>query len=409
MEKTIVKKYFHIAVLSFVIILITILFTSPVFAAPLDEILNYEITADMNEDATVRLTYHIEWKVLDDTSEGDLSWVKIGIPNYHCEEITGLSDAVKEIYYDYDNGYYVRINLDRHYKKDEVVILDFSFIQDNIYKMNEPEESCTTYEFTPGWFDDIPVDKMVIRWDSEKADRWEPSCTVEDGYLVWEYEGLEEGERHPLQIIYPIDAFAFDETKKFEDSDYKEDPLDNLKGIPLAIFGIIGSLVFHTLAKQVRETNCYHNGASFGSGGSKITRTKIVYYDTCPGCGAPREEGKENCQYCGVNMIKLKEVVEEKDLKPGEKESGTYDREGEYRYSDSPNTYMRVHVVPIPVSRGRNSKAFSCVHSSCACACACACAGGGRAGCSTKDFYISVKNGWKLARRNRGADGETKS
>ena len=33
----------------------------------------------------------------------------------------------------------------------------------------------------------------------------------------------------------------------------------------------------------------------------------------------------------------------------------------------------------------------SCVRSSCACvsscACACACAGGGRAGCSTKDFY----------------------
>ena len=26
-------------------------------------------------------------------------------------------------------------------------------------------------------------------------------------------------------------------------------------------------------------------------------------------------------------------------------------------------------------------------HSSCACACACACAGGGRAGCSRKDFY----------------------
>ena len=124
--------------------------------------------------------------------------------------------------------------------------------------------------------------------------------------------------------------------------------------------------------------------AAFGSGGNQITRTKIVYYDTCPGCGAPREEGKENCQYCGVNMIKLKEVIEEKDLKPSEKDSGIYNREGEYRYSDAPNTYMRVHVVP--VSRGTRSSAFKgCVHSSCACACACA--GGGRAGCSTKDFY----------------------
>ncbi len=390
MKKKVENRYFHIAVFSAVITLITLLSVSPVSAAPLDEILDYEITADMNEDATVRLTYHIEWKVLNDTWEGDLSWVKIGIPNYNCEEITGLSEAVKEIYYDYDNGYFVHINLDRHYKKDEVVVLDFSFLQDNLYKMNEPEESCTTYEFTPGWFDRIPVDKMVIRWDSEKAKSWDPSCIVEGGYLVWVYEGLEEGEKHSVNIIYPIDAFSFDESKKFVENSYSGDPLDNLTGIPLLIFGIIASLVFHTVAKKIRETNCYHNSASFGSGGNTITRTKIVYYDTCPGCGAPREEGKENCQYCGVNMIRYKEVVEEKDLKPSEKESGIYNREGEYRYSDNPNTYMRVHVVP--VSRGRSSKSFSgCVHSSCACACACA--GGGRAGCSTKDFYrIDLKN-----------------
>ena len=370
-----------------VMVLITIFSASSVYAAPLDEILDYEITADMNEDATVKLTYHIEWKVLNDTFEGDLSWVKIGIPNYNCEEITGLSDTIKDIYYDFDNGYYVHIDLDRHYKKDEVVIMDFSFIQDNLYKMDEPEESYTTYDFTPGWFDKIPVDKMIIRWEAEKADRWDPACEMTDGYLVWEYEGLEEGERHSVNIIYPNDAFAFDENKEYESGYHSLDIVDNLTGIPLIIFGIIASLVFNFGAKKIREENNYNRSASFGSGGSKITRTKIVYYDTCPGCGAPREEGKENCQYCGVNMIKFKEVVEEKDLKPSEKESGIYDKEGEYRYSESPNTYMRVHVVPIPApSRGRGSKSFSsCVHSSCACACACA--GGGRAGCSTKDFY----------------------
>ena len=37
----------------------------------------------------------------------------------------------------------------------------------------------------------------------------------------------------------------------------------------------------------------------------------------------------------------------------------------------------------------------SCAHSSCAhssCACACACAGGGRAGCSVKEFYFRNKS-----------------
>ena len=77
--------------------------------------------------------------------------------------------------------------------------MDFSFIQDNLYKMDEPEESYTTYDFTPGWFDKIPVDKMIIRWEAEKADRWDPACEMTDGYLVWEYEGLEEGERHCRQ------------------------------------------------------------------------------------------------------------------------------------------------------------------------------------------------------------------
>ena len=33
----------------------------------------------------------------------------------------------------------------------------------------------------------------------------------------------------------------------------------------------------------------------------------------------------------------------------------------------------------------------SCACASCACACACACAGGGRAGCSKKDFYPGPK------------------
>lgn len=42
--------------------------------------------------------------------------------------------------------------------------------------------------------------------------------------------------------------------------------------------------------------------------------------------------------------------------------------------------------------RGHGGGVFissSCAHSSCvsSCACACACAGGGRAGCSVKDFY----------------------
>ncbi|MBR6231286.1 MAG: hypothetical protein IKR00_05050 [Lachnospiraceae bacterium] len=39
-----------------------------VYAADLDEIVNYEITVEPNEDATLTMTYHIDWKVLDSDS-----------------------------------------------------------------------------------------------------------------------------------------------------------------------------------------------------------------------------------------------------------------------------------------------------------------------------------------------------
>ena len=94
-------------------------------------------------------------------------------------------------------------------------------------------------------------------------------------------------------------------------------------------------------------------GLGFGSdaadadNGKKITRTKIEYYETCPGCGAGREEGKDNCPYCGRSMIKSKEIVEEKDLEKPE----NYSKSGTYRYGSDPNTYILVNVINTPVSR----------------------------------------------------------
>ena len=95
-------------------------------------------------------------------------------------------------------------------------------------------------------------------------------------------------------------------------------------------------------------------------------------------------------------MIKSEETITEEQLKKEEKAAAAFTKNGEYRYGSSPNTFIRVNSVRVPnphyhrsSSSGRSSGGHhsSCVHSSCACACACACAGGGRAGCTTKDFY----------------------
>ena len=104
------------------------------------------------------------------------------------------------------------------------------------------------------------------------------------------------------------------------------------------------------------------------------------------------------------------EIIKEEEVKDEDKAALKYKKNGEYHYGSDPNTYVRVNVIHVPVSsssrssssrssgstrpRGGGGGGSSCAHSSCACACAscacacaCACAGGGRAGCSTKDFY----------------------
>ena len=63
-------------------------------AKVLDEILSYEITADVLEDASVDLVYNISWKVLDSDSEGPLEWVQIGIPNRYCNSTEALTSTI---------------------------------------------------------------------------------------------------------------------------------------------------------------------------------------------------------------------------------------------------------------------------------------------------------------------------
>mgnify|MGYP000314370860 FL=1 len=91
---------------------------------------------DVQEDGSAILTYDLDWRVLDSTSEGALSWVKIGIPNEYAEELTALSDSIDEISYYGDGGDYVRLDLDRGYEEGEVVDLKFSIHQHCLYEEN---------------------------------------------------------------------------------------------------------------------------------------------------------------------------------------------------------------------------------------------------------------------------------
>ena len=394
----------------------------PCFAVtPTDEVKNYYVLADVNDDGTVSLFYHIEWKVLDDQKYGPVDWLKIGIANQNCDNIVAVSDNITDIYYTYDYGDYVYVYFDRSYYAGETVEFEFMLDQDNLYSVNYEEEGYTTFYFLPGWFDDTPIDREAIYWNAEKVHKWDMGATNVDGYLAWEFHP-EIGQTEGVMLSYPNDAYGFDTTKYGSwDKNYQPPDHDNDFGLFSLIGGIFGIafallpllvpfLVIRAIIKAFKQSS----GFASGETKTKVTRTKIEYYPNCPGCGAQRKEGETTCEYCGRSFIKSEEVLKEEEIKDEDKEALKYKKKGEYAYSSIPNTYVRVNVVHVPVSTssssrgsgrtgsssGRSSSSHSscahssCAHSSCACACAscacacaCACAGGGRAGCSTKDFY----------------------
>lgn len=388
------KNYSIKALISVLFIMIfAVCFSKQVNAKTLDEIVDYRITVDVLNDATLDIRYDIAWKVLDSQSEGPLSWVKIGIPNKHCNLYEPISNNIKSIVTDYSGGSYVKIYLDREYYKDEIVKFSYKLNMDNMY-VYDPEKGYADYSFTPGWFDEIAVDNLTLRWNYDKIDRFIPSCEIIDGYNVWN-TSLKPGEKFTVTVTYPGDAFSFVVFENESDGhDFSKSSLvENITYVIGVILGL--AILFMIIVAPVAIPvlviyGIYKSATGFSSGTEKkITRTVIEFYPSCPNCGGTRKEGEDTCEYCGSSMIRSKQEIKEEDAQKNHKDLLKYNEKGVFQDSDNPNRYVRVNIVnvPRPVSRTTSSHHSSCAHSSCACACACACAGGGRAGCTTKDFY----------------------
>ena len=378
------------------------------------------ITVDVNDDASLLMTYEIEWTVLDDEEYGPLTWIDLGVPNSYHSSITPLTDSIDHIE---DNGNSLAIYLDRSYYADETVTLSFSMIQDHMYQIDKYAAGETVYTFTPAWFDSMEIRNLEIRWNMANAASWQPDCLMDGDYLSFS-ASLGEGEKYTMSVTYPNDAFGFSVDRQAGSGssgyDSEGDPdlepeinfpsgSQSFRDTIETLLGGLIALIFTPLTFAAPIVGLFFfirwisRGTGFGSTATtekKITRTKIEYYANCPNCGAPRQEGKEKCVYCGRDMIKSKEVVQENQIEKPE----NYTKNGTYRYGSSPNTYIMVHVVNVPVrhsstdrshssSSSSRSSRSSCAHSSCACACAsscacaCACASSGRAGCSVKDFF----------------------
>lgn len=315
-------------IISFVL-LITVIFSIKVNAYvryPLDRIDLYEITINPRDNGTLDMEFNIEWTVLDSTTEGPLEWVKIGIPNYSVSNIKGLSSSIKKIYYYSSFGSYIRVDLDRQYHAGETVNIKFSFNQSRMYFLTN--DKCS-YHYKPGYFDEIEVTKAIVKWNKTNVINHNYGEEI-DNYLVWE-KSLGYGETIEIRVEYYKTAFAnLNPNQQFTNEYLSPKTKKIIWAVIVTVIVIICTIM---IVKRIKEDPYLYERGFVGR----------RYYRRYFWFG--RHRRYYNNGYFG---------------------SG----------------YRVVNPTPpkFTSSGSGSGGGFSC-------ACACACAGGGRAGCSRKDFY----------------------
>ena len=136
-----------------------------------DYIRNYVVTVDPREDGSADITYDIDWQVIDGDATDYLSWVKIGLANASVDELTPLTDTIADLQYSSDGGSYAKVVFARRYYAPDVaeenggessVHFAFSVHQSHLFTKND--DGTANFNFTPGWFDDLSVENMQVRW-----------------------------------------------------------------------------------------------------------------------------------------------------------------------------------------------------------------------------------------------------
>lgn len=275
---------------------------------PLDEITNYEVEVTPEAKGSVTITYRFDWNVLNDSREGALEWVKLGLANYDYE-IVEYGGAITGRHYDYNDSFgdgpYISFNLNRPYYKGETASFWFTVVQSSLMCKNPDNEDQPFFDFTPGWFDQIRVKHYRFIWNNPAAPVSHNADREMGDTLIWEGE-LAPGKKRNMRITYDINDFDSPYLVTWRESYGSNGGGSGVNGsVVLIIIVAVGYAGYH----MFRGDNGYSNGRGYGGG-----------------------------------------------------------------------HYYHHH------GRGGGGCACACA----GCACACACAGGGRAGCSQKDFYGAI-------------------
>ena len=368
------KRIFSILACLTLCLLLLPAITQRAEATVYDHIRYFGIQVQPNaKDGSLTITHNFEWEAVQELPYGQE--LKIGIPNGSIRDVTPLTDNIERM--DYDNSY-MYIYLTDAYDAGDVFEFSYSWTQEYMYTLGE--DGSVNYEYTPGWFDEISIDRMQLSWYNP-AGVTAQSMTVSHTGGEWNKDGntyvgtdLPYGARITLTAVYtdwPNELF-FENSAGNLPSEYNPDGGgdwgndwndDWEDAIFDAVFSIVGFIVFVTVIVVV-ICLVKNDGYSGGFGTHYVFVHGLWYPAGADGHPRPGSVGTKTRPH-----------------PPRSSSSGGFGGGG-FGGGSRGGGFGGGGF-------GGGGGHCACA-SSCACACACACAGGGRAGCSAKNLYGAV-------------------
>lgn len=328
-----------------------------------DSIEEYLITVELRPDGSADITYEIDWQVLAGEEDEYLSWVKIGLANRYADGLTALTPTISRISLLEEGGVFAKVQFGSRYYSPAVcaknggqsrVRFAFTVHQSHLFTRND--DGTASFAFTPGWFDDLVVQRMVVRW--KNGEGFVADNTGTDGeYLTWEFGPLGHGQGGTVHVTVPVtNAGGFAEENALTAADVPGAEDDGMDEVVFLLVFLLMMLIFVAMIVLLIMRRCAPWGGGFGE---DIDPDDWYWYSN------------------GSETVRLARTL------PPPKGYHKVDPPAQFRAGGGKTRGGGT-------GRSENHSSCACV-SGCACAsscaCACACAGGGRAGCSAKDIY----------------------
>lgn len=315
------------------------------------------------EDGSLYMKATFEWEAVEELPYGQE--LKIGIPNGSIRDVTALTDNIESL--DFDNSY-LYVYLTEGYDAGQVFTFSYSWVQEYMYTLDG--DGGVRYDYTPGWFDEISIDRMELQWHDPTGAASELTMNGEGG--DWQMsDGVIVGTELPygaqvhVTAAYPDwpTALAWENSTEnlpqeeypdyWEPQDWEEDGSDISAFFAVVVVVIVAFVLISLLAAA--------NDGYRGGFGTRYVFVHGLWYPAGPD-GHPRP-GSVGTKH-----------------KPDPPHGGG--SRGGFGGGSRGGGFG---------GGGFGGGGHCACASSCACACACACAGGGRAGCSAKNLYGAVQ------------------